>query len=349
MDPILIYGANGYTGELIARYANDFQLKPVIAGRRKDAIEPLAKKLGLQFLVFDLDDSSALIDRFSKFKLIINCAGPFQFTAKQVIEACLKTHTHYIDINGDVSVFEMIKTYDAAAKKAGIMLLPGAGFDVVPTDCLGLKLKKFLPDANFLQLAFATIGGSISHGTATTVANKLGEGGIVRKDGKIIKKKLGHKGMWIQCGEERFFVMTIPWGDISTSYVTTGIPNIETYVQVPKRFYYLLKIQFAFNWLLRKNFIRNYVKRKINRRPAGPSDEQRSKAYTLVWGKVMNDKGNEVSTYIKVADGYTLTYHSCLVIAKKILNGNFKTGYQTPGTAYTETLLNEFPYPLLPG
>jgi short subunit dehydrogenase-like uncharacterized protein len=186
MNTFLLYGANGYTGELIARYAKDYDLQPTLAGRKKDAIEPLAKKLSLPYLIFDLDDSSALIDIMKKFKLVVNCAGPFQFTAKQIVEACLKTGTHYIDINGDIAIFDQVKKYDEQAKKAGIMLLPGAGFDVVPTDCLASKLKRFLPDATNLQLAFANVGGGLSHGTATTMANKLGMGGAVRKDGKII-------------------------------------------------------------------------------------------------------------------------------------------------------------------
>lgn len=343
MNSFLLYGANGYTGELIARHARDYNLHPTLAGRKKEAIEPLAKKLNLPYLIFDLDDSSNLIDIFKKFKLVVNCAGPFQFTAKPIIEACLVTETHYIDINGDLSVFEMIHKYDEAAKKKGIMLLPGAGFDVVPTDCLALKLKKFLPDATHLQLAFASVGGAISHGTATTMINKLGMGGAVRREGKIEHRPLGHKSMWIQAGEERFFVMTIPWGDVYTSYITTHIPNVDVYTKVPRRLYYMLKLQFAFNWLLRKKFLRNYLQKKINKRAPGPSDEKREKAFSIVWGKATNAHGNEVTTYIKTSDGYTLTLHSSLIIAKKILEGNFKVGFQTPALAYGEQLVAEVP------
>ena len=154
------------------------------------------------------------------------------------------------------------------------MLLPGAGFDVVPTDCLALQLKKVMPDAIALQLAFASIGGSISHGTAITMAGKLGEGGAVRKEGKIIRKPLGQKGKWVDFGVKKLFVMSIPWGDISTAHFTTGIPDIETYTGISPKMYRILKLQFLFNWLLRTSFMRNYIKRKINQRPAGPSDEQ---------------------------------------------------------------------------
>ena len=236
-NTFLLYGANGYTGELIARYATKYNLQPILSGRKAELIEPLAQKLNLPFRIFELSDETALLAALQEVKVVVHAAGPFQFTAKQMIEACLKTGTHYLDINGDIAVFEMIKKYDAAAKKAGVMLLPGAGFDVVPTDCLALQLKKLLPDADSLKIAFASLGGGVSHGTAITMASKLGEGGAVRKGGKIVRTPLGQKGMWVDFGVKKLFVMTIPWGDISTAYFTTGIPDIEVYTGISKKIY----------------------------------------------------------------------------------------------------------------
>ncbi|MFI5132484.1 MAG: saccharopine dehydrogenase family protein, partial [Chitinophagales bacterium] len=236
---------------------------------------------------------------------------------------------------------EMIKQYDAAAKKAGIMLLPGAGFDVVPTDCVALQLKKLLPDAVALKLAFATLGGGLSHGTASTMVSRLGEKGAVRKDGKIIRRPLGEKGIWVDFGKKKLFVMTIPWGDVSTAYFSTGIPDIEVYTGISKKVYNILKLQPLFNWMLRTKLIRNYIQRKINLRAAGPNDEQRSKAMSLVWGQVRNAEGKTATIRLNGPDGYTLTAHSSLIVVKKILNGNFCPGYQTPASAYGENLVME--------
>jgi short subunit dehydrogenase-like uncharacterized protein len=342
-NSFLLYGANGYTGELIVRYAHQYNLQPILAGRRKEVIEPLANKFHLPYRVFDMNDSPALLSALKEVKVVVNAAGPFQFTAKQMIEACLQTGTHYLDINGDIAVFEMLKRLDDAAKKAGIMLLPGAGFDVVPTDCLALQLKKLLPDAVSLQLAFATLGGGLSHGTATTMVTKLGQGGAIRKDGKIIRNPLGKKGMQVDFGIKKLFVMSIPWGDISTAYSSTGIPNIESYTGISKKVYYLLKLQFLFNWLLRTGFIRNYLKKKINKRPAGPPDEQRNKAISLVWGRAVTAAGKTASVRLSGPEGYTLTTLATLIIVQKVLSGNFLVGYQTPATAYGEHLVMEIP------
>lgn len=348
-NTFLLYGANGYTGELIARYAKQYHLEPILAGRRKELIEPLANKLGLPYRIFDLNDTVALQTALREVKAVIHAAGPFQFTAKQMVEACLQTGTHYLDINGDIAVFEMIKRYDEAAKKAGILFLPGVGFDVVPTDCIALQLKKLLPDAVSLKLAFATLGGGLSHGTATTMATKLGEGGAVRKDGKIIRSALGQKGMWVNFstgspgGIKKLFVMSIPWGDISTAHFTTGIPDIETYTGISKKTYTILKGQSLFNWLLRTSMVRNYIKKKIKKRPAGPSDEQRSKAISLVWGQAADAAGKTVTVRLSGPEGYTLTTYSALIIVQKVLNGNFTAGYQTPASAYGENLVMEIP------
>jgi short subunit dehydrogenase-like uncharacterized protein len=342
-NSFLLYGANGYTGELVARHAAAYNLQPVLAGRREEMLKPLAAKLNYPYRVFDVNDTPALLAALKEVKVVVNAAGPFQFTARQMIEACLQTGTHYSDINGDISVFEFIKQYDDAAKRAGIMLLPGVGFDVVPTDCTALLLKKLLPGAIELKLAFATLGGGLSHGTATTMVNKLGEGGAIRKNGKIIHEPLGKKGMWVDFGAKKIFVMTIPWGDVATAYYTTGIPNIRSYTGISPNVYRLLKFQFLFNWLLRTNFIRRSVKKKIDKRAAGPNDEQRSKAISLIWGEVKDHEGKTAAVRMICPDGYTLTMHSTLLITQKILQGNFKTGYQTPAVAYGEDLVMEVP------
>ncbi|MCW3087231.1 MAG: hypothetical protein JWQ78_617, partial [Sediminibacterium sp.] len=224
-----------------------------------------------------------------------------------------------------------------------IMIMPGAGFDVVPTDCMALHLKNQLPDATHLKLAFAMIGGKLSHGTAATMAENLGEGGAVRIDGKIVKKPLGHKGCWVDFGIRKLFVMCIPWGDISTAYTTTGIPNIETYTGTSPKTFSLLKWQWMYNWLLRTSFARNYTKKKLKQKPAGPTDEMREKAMGLVWGEVRNQAGKTVTARLQCPEGYTLTALSSLLIAQKVLQGNYTAGYQTPAGAYGADLVMEIP------
>jgi short subunit dehydrogenase-like uncharacterized protein len=341
-NQFLLYGANGYTGELIARFASEYDLQPILAGRRKEAVKVLADKLTMPYKVFDLSDTAALEAALREVKVVVHCAGPFDHTAKPMADACLKTGAHYLDINGDMDVYELLYSYNESANKAGVMIMSGAGFDVVPTDCTALFLKKLLPSATSLQLAFATPGGGLSHGTATTTVQKLGEPGAVRKDGKLTPVPVGHKGMRVDFGGgQKLFVMGLPWGDVYTAYLTTGIPDIESYTAVPPAAYWLLKFQFLFNWLLRTSLVKNLVKKKIDKAPAGLNDSKREKATSLVWGKVTDKAGNTRTARLSGPDAYTLTAYCTLLIAKKILEGNFKAGYQTPAGAYGEDLIME--------
>jgi short subunit dehydrogenase-like uncharacterized protein len=341
----LLYGANGYTGELIARYAGQYGLTPILAGRREAAIAPLATKLGLPFLIFDLNDSAALKKALQEVPLVVNAAGPYDQTARPMVEACLETHTHYLDLNGDLEVFEMLQAYHQQAIDKDVMILPGGGFDVVPTDCMALWLKKQLPDAHKLKIAFATFGSTLSHGTAITTLQKLGMPGATRKGGAIVPEPLGKKGMWITfpSNKQRVFVMTIPWGDISTAYYTTGIPNIETYTGMNIGTWRLLKVQSLFNWLLRTSFMHQIIKGIIHRRAPGPDDAMREKAQCLVWAQVTNPKGNTLTATMRCPEAYALTAFAILIMSQKILNNNYKPGYQTPASAYGENLVLEIP------
>lgn len=344
MPSFLLYGANGYSGELIARFAHQYGLQPVLAGRNKQAIEALANKLQLPFCIADLNDRAALEHILKDIKLVVHAAGPYDFTAKPMIEACMHTHTHYIDLNGDTDVFETLQGYDQQAKEKNIMILPGAGFDVVPTDCLAMWLKNRLPDANQLKVAFVILGSGLSRGTSITTLQKLGLPGAVRKNGVLVPEPIGKRGMWIEFpGNQRSFVMSIPWGDISTAFFSTGIPDIETYTGISKATWLFLKGQFLFNWLLRSSFMHRIIRKIITSKSPGPGDAIRDKAVSLIWAKVTNADGQTLTARMRCPEAYSLTALSVLLISKKILDGHFKAGYQTPASAYGEDLIIEIP------
>lgn len=342
-NTFLLYGANGYTGELVARFAAAYGLHPILAGRSREKIELLARQLQLPFYELPLQDSAEWQKALQGIPLVVNAAGPYDITARPVIEACLAAGAHYIDLNGDIDVFENIQQYHKAALEQGIMLLPGAGFDVVPTDCLALWLKKQLPDANNLQIAFTITGSALSRGTAITTLQKLGLPGAVRKNGIITPEPVGRSGFWMHFPgrNKKMFTMSIPWGDLSTAYVSTGIPNITTFTGISRFTWWFLKTQLAFNWLLRQSWVHHIITRIIHRLPAGPDDATRRKASSLIAATVTNAQGQTVTAYLKCPEAYQLTADAVLLISKKILEGNYTTGYQTPATAYGENLVME--------
>ncbi|MEL6134213.1 MAG: saccharopine dehydrogenase NADP-binding domain-containing protein, partial [Bacteroidota bacterium] len=255
----LLYGAYGYTGQLIVRLAKAQGMEPILAGRNAEKLQALADTHGFETRVFDLADTQALEAALHEVPVVLHAAGPFIHTAKPMMEACIRTQTHYLDITGEIQVFEMGKRRDVQAQEAGIMIMPGTGFDVVPTDCLALFLKEQLPDATHLQLAFAGNGG-LSHGTALTMIENLGSPGAIRKDGKITPVPQGYKAKEIPFKLKPRFCMTIPWGDVSTAYYSTSIPNIEVYTGVKPTSYKMVKRQRYFTWLLRSSFFKNQAR-----------------------------------------------------------------------------------------
>lgn len=339
----LLYGANGYTGELIARYAAGFGLRPILAGRNKQALEQLGDELKLPVRVFALDNKAAMQQALQEVSVVVNAAGPYDFTARQLVEACIAERRHYLDLNGDAIIYDMIRTYDDAAKDSGIMLLPGAGYDVVPTDCLALWLKQQMPDARSLKIAFAVLNSSLSRGTAINTVLKLGLPGLCRIDGKLVEEPVGKRGMYVRFPgmKKKIFTMSLPWGDLSTAYVSTGIPNIETYINIHKAAWLLLKGQGAYNWLLKTKLVRGIANRIVRSQSPGPDKATRDKTNTLIWAQVSNAKGATLTANMVVPEAYTLTAMAALLITQKVLNNEYKAGYQTPATAYGAALIME--------
>jgi short subunit dehydrogenase-like uncharacterized protein len=335
----LIYGANGYTGELITRFAVARGMRPVLAGRSRETIRNLAGKYDLEHRVFSLEESGKLDAALSEVEMVLHCAGPFSLTSRPMVEACLRNKKHYIDITGEIAVFEATARLDEKAKDVGIMLMPGVGFDVVPSDCLAKHLKDRLPTATHLSLAFYGVGGRISHGTQVTMTMNIGKGGAIRKDGKITSVPAAWKTREIDFGEITKTAVTIPWGDVATAFYSTGIPNIEVFTVVPRKQLKLLKLSRYLGWLIAAAPVQRYLQKRIP--SGGPSDEERANGGSLLWGEVSDDNGYRVESRLQGPEGYTLTANAALNIVQKILEGNFTLGYQTPAKAYGADLVLE--------
>lgn len=339
---ILVYGANGYTGQLICEEAARKHLEPVLAGRRAETIAPIAGKYGWEYRIFSLDTPELIADNLSDISVVLHAAGPFVFTAKNMMEACLQTGTHYLDITGEMEVFAMAAGMHKQAIEKNVMLMPGTGFDVVPTDCMAMMLREKMPEAISLDLAFITLGGQISHGTAMSMSEKLGQGGAARINGKIKKEALGRHAKKIAIDGKNFFVMSIPWGDVFTAWYTTGIGNIRTYTGSKTSIYRMLKLQFLFNPVIRTNWFKKWLQKKINARPAGPSPDKRAKAKSYIWGEVTNAAGEKEFAWFTCPEGYTLTAQTSVDIAERVLEGNWKAGFQTPAGCYGSGLMDKF-------
>ena len=339
---IVIYGSYGYTGKLIVQLAKEKGVEVLLAGRREDKLKTQSKETGFRFEACNIDDVNGLQKLLKDATVVLHCAGPFQFTSKEMTTACFSTSTHYLDITGEIPVFEMCSQLDVRAKAANIMLMPGTGFDVVPSDCLAAHLKTRLPDATHLELAFAGLGGGVSQGTAKTIVEGLGLGGAIRKDGKITIVPNAHSAKEIDFGEKQLWAAAIPWGDVSTAFYSTRIPNITVYTGLSPKQIKQMKRSNYLGWLLRQRWLKNFLKKKIEQQPAGPTYESRVNSKTLLWGKVKNASNEERISLLQTPDGYSLTAITALECAKRVCEENFKVGFQTPSLAYGKDFILNF-------
>ncbi len=330
----MIYGANGYTGELAAREAVRRGLRPVLAGRRAAAVQPLAESLGLPWRAFALDDADATRTALRGMALVLHCAGPFSATCAPMLEACLAERVHYLDITGEIDVFAHCHAQDARAREAGIVVLPGAGFDVVPTDCLAAQLKREVPDAVDLVLAFEA-GGGPSPGTAQTSMEGLGKGGRARIGGVVTRVPLAWQARSFQRpparGGESRSAMTIPWGDVYTAFVSTGIPDIRVFMAVPPATIRRLRWLRLLGPLLGWGPVQRLLKRRVAAQVRGPGEGTRQRTGCTVWGEVRGADGRTTRAILLTPNGYDLTVTASLGIVARLLDGPpAPAGYATP-------------------
>lgn len=332
-EDFLIYGSYGYSGALIAEEALRRGLRPRLAGRDEKRLADQAQALGLQFHHAPLEDARALDQALSKLPLVLHCAGPFSHTSQAMVEACLRAGKHYLDITGEIEVFERLAALDGQAKERQTMLLPGVGFIAVPGDCLAAHLKARLPSARSLRLAISSLGRA-SRGTAKTVIEHLDQPGMVRRDGELVRVPAAWKAQRVDFGEGPQWCVTMPLGELSAAYYSTHIPNIEVYVRMSPMQRNLMRFGRHFLWALAPLPMRRLLQWLIDRGPLGPQEAERAAGRGLVWGEVMDGQGGRAVSRLRTPETYNLTVMSALAAVEKALSGIAPPGFQTPSMAY---------------
>ncbi|WP_156889769.1 saccharopine dehydrogenase family protein [Planococcus lenghuensis] len=336
----MIYGANGYTGELIAREAVKQGMTPILAGRSEEKVQALARELNLESRVFSLDQNVS--SHLAGIRLVLHCAGPFQKTSAPMIEGCLAASAHYLDITGEISVFEHTHAQHERAAAAGIVLCSGAGFDVIPTDCTALRLKELLPEATQLALGFDSDSGA-SRGTLKTMISGLGSGSAERRDGQLIPVPLGSQARTIDFGRGFKSAMGIPWGDVSTAFFTTGIPNISTWIPMPKNRVRGARLASVARPLLNSSFVKHRLQKLIERKVTGPSETSRMQNPAFIWGEAVNSAGTALIVRIRTANVYDVTVFGALEMTARLRQHEFTGGSYTPALLFGSSFIEQLP------
>ena len=336
MGDFLLYGATGYTGRLIARRAVARGMRPVVAGRDPGKVHRLAGELGLEGRAFGLDEREEVERALRDAPAVLHCAGPFASTWRPMVEACLRTGRHYLDLTGEVDVHEAIARLDGAALSAGVMLLPGVGFDLVPTDCLAAHVKERLPTATRLAVA----GGhapwrdregrlrqpSLTRGTLRSALDGMLTRGLVRRGGALVQVAPAGWGRHVRIGEgpARPAVL-FPLGELAALHRSTGVPDIEGYVVLPP-----LAIA-LFRWL---GFLAPWLRGVERLMPEGPNAAELARGQSMAWVEGSDGHGRKVEAWLRASNAYAFTAEASIAAVRRVLEGGAKAGYQTPSSAF---------------
>lgn len=302
----LLYGAYGYTGRLLVDEALRRGHQPVLAGRSPSKVKHLAEQHGLDWLALDLADRTALERAAADFDLVLHAAGPFIHTGEAMVRACLAGKTHYLDITGEIPVFEKIYSYHDQARRQGVALIPGVGFDVVATDCLACYAAEKLPEADSLEIALVAKGG-ISAGTLKTVLEMLPKGGLVRRAGRLVPYPIGVGLKTVRFSNGKaHLVLPAPTADLTTSFRSTSIPNITAYLALPSAARSRLGIRLV-QKALSLGPLRRLAQKVVEKTVQGPGEALHQTGKVFIWTRVADRQGRSFEACLETVEAYRFT------------------------------------------
>lgn len=307
--PVLIYGATGYTGQLIAEHAQERQLNVIVAGRNPDRVGELARKLGVPGRIFGLEDPAQVAKNLDGVAAVLNVAGPFRDTAEVLMRAGIQAGVHYLDTTAEFSTYGLAESMGAEAERAGVMIMSGVGWDVVPTDSLAVHTAARVTHPQRIAIALRVTGG-FSRGSLESAAGIGDLGSLVRDAGQLVELPgpltrvfdLGH-------GDEEYTLA--PMGDLITARRSTGIGNIRVYMRTDVG-----------------------ALPSSDRDEDGPTAEERAQGRYEALAEVTGEDGEVARSTISTPTGYTFTQHSSVEIARRVAAGDYTAGFQSPASAY---------------
>ena len=308
---LLIYGAAGYTGRMIAAQATIAGLSIIVAGRKEPPLAALAESLDAGMRVFSLEDKDELIRQLGGVSVVLNCAGPFAGTAESLMKACIAQGIHYLDITAEINVYRLAESLGDMAARAGSMLMPGVGWDVVPTDCLAVRLARQVHEPRRLRIALQ-VAGSMSRGSAVSAGEIIGAGLLERVNGTLMTKENTQPG-WFDFGEGPVACAPLSFGDLVTAWHSTGIPDIEMFVHVTGD---------------------AFPEGDLSLLPDGPGQEERDASRARAVAEVTGSDGTVQQAVIETVNGYSYTPLAAVEAARRVLSGECCPGFQTPAIMF---------------
>lgn len=330
---VLLYGATGYTGRMLAEALSARAVELILAGRRAPESTTAAARQGLPFRVFGLGAPAAIDAAIADVDVVLHCAGPFIETGTPMMDACLRRGVHYLDLAGEWPVFAEAMARDSAAKAAGVMMMPGVGFTVVATDCLLALMAVRVPGVARLRLAVSR-PGVITRGTVTTATAMVSPTVLVRRNGRLETVPAGRQTHDFDFGRGLTSATLVSWPDVITGAFTTAVEDIEVYSEADwaTRLAYRLSAE-ASVWT--GAGAQRTISHAFGRVwPEGPSETDRSRAGFVLVAEAVDPWRRSTTLRMTTRDGYSVSVITACEIVNRVLGGQWAAGFRTPASVY---------------
>ncbi len=295
----MIYGANGFTGRLVAREAMALGERPLLAGRSAEKVRRVAEELGLPWVAFDLGDRAAAVAALRGVELALLAAGPFDGLAQPMMDACIEAGTHYCDLDNELPVFRAAEERDARARERGVAIVPGVGFGTIATGSLVKRVVAAVPDAIRLECALHIATTDAGPGTGQSVLEGIRMGGRVRRGGRLVEHPLGAGGREIPFADRSRRASPVPTGDLEAAWMDTHIPDIVVYsTGLPGAF-----LQRAGIAILRRLLWIGPIRRAVSSVREGAAGDVRCQA----WACATNARGEKAEARLETGEGFAFT------------------------------------------
>jgi short subunit dehydrogenase-like uncharacterized protein len=335
---LVVYGASGYTGRLILAEARARGVDVVAAGRSRERLAGL----GAPVRVAAADHPGELAAAFAGARVVINAAGPFHLTAAPVLRACLKVGAHYLDVGGEGPTFEALARYDEPARRAGMMVMPGAGYVVAASDALAAHVARRLPHALRLWFGFSR-ADPISRGSLASMLDLADSRVTIRRGGRLVAVPSGSLSRAFDFGEGPSPCMLVPWPDPFSAYLTTAIPNIEAHLEADPMTQCAYRTASLFAPALKLPMARLALDVLTQGWPEGPSEAERAATPKIAIAEAEDAYGRRVAARLSTPNVYSFTRDCVVALARRALGGDAPAGFQTPAGAYGPDFPLELP------
>jgi short subunit dehydrogenase-like uncharacterized protein len=326
---VLVYGAAGYSGRLIVERALQLGLQPILAGRDAGKLRPLAESLGLPFRTASVHDSEALHAMLRDVGVLLNVAGPFSGSARALASACLRARVHYLDITGEPLVIEGLAERHREARRRGVMLLPGVGFDVVASDCLAAHVARRAGRARHLAIGIRGLG-LMSRGSARSFVEQAGVPVLLRRDGRLVAVPPGARERAFDYGSGPVRCVNVSWGDVVSAWHSTGIPNVDVYFDAPPAFSAALAWSRAAGSLAQSALSQVWLKVHADMLPEGPTAAERATVRVVIVAEAADDNGCRTIARLETPQSYSFTSVAAAAVLRRVALGDTAPGFQTP-------------------